>query len=111
MPSWDRLWSDFSQEELRLSLVSGSSTSNNKTPKVGKEQENVALVGEGKTKKGSSKGSGPKVEKKKKDPSEVKCYGRHEFGHYVSDCHHRKKKGKKKETTSANAYELSNKMD
>jgi len=35
--SWDRLWSQFTQEELRLSLVSGSSSSNNKTSNIEKK--------------------------------------------------------------------------
>ncbi|KAH9326462.1 hypothetical protein KI387_006640, partial [Taxus chinensis] len=41
LPSWDRLWSDFTQEELRLSLVNGA---NNKSQKSEVEQENVALA-------------------------------------------------------------------
>ena len=107
MPSWDQLWSDFTQEELRLSLVSGTSSKSHKSEA---EQENVALAGKGKAKKGSSKGSNPQGEKKKKDLSKVKCYGCHEFGHYVSDCPQRKK-GKKQTTASASADELSSRME
>ena len=80
----------FHQEEFRLSLVNGA----NKSQKNEVEQENVALVGNGKPKKGSSTGSNSQSEKKKKDLSKVKCFGCHEFGHYVSDCLERKK-GKK----------------
>ncbi|KAH9291810.1 hypothetical protein KI387_043003, partial [Taxus chinensis] len=82
LPSWDRLWTDFTQEEFRLSLVNGA----NKSQKSEGEQENVALAGKGKAKKGFSKGSNYQSEKKKKDLSKVKCFGCHEFGHYVSDC-------------------------
>ena len=74
------------------------------------EQENVALAGKGKAKKGSSKGSNSQSEKKKKDLSKVKCFGCHKFGHYVSDCPERKK-GKKQVAASASAEELSNRME
>ena len=45
MPSWDRLWEDFIQEETRRGYVQGN-TSHNKDDK-----ENVALVARGKKKK------------------------------------------------------------
>ncbi|KAH9311103.1 hypothetical protein KI387_026139, partial [Taxus chinensis] len=54
--------------ELRLSLVNGA---NNKSQKSEVEHENVALVGKGKAKKGSSKGSNYQGEKKKKDSSKI----------------------------------------
>ncbi|KAH9322750.1 hypothetical protein KI387_017389 [Taxus chinensis] len=103
--------SDDELEELRLSLVNGA---NNKSQKSEVEQENVALAGKGKAKKGSSKGSNSQGEKKKKDSSKIKCYGCHEFGHYVSDCPERKKnekKGKKQVAASASADELSSRME
>jgi len=74
LPGWDCLWSDFTQEELRLNLVNGISSNNDKTSKVEKEQENVALAGKGKAVKGSSKGSGQKGDKKK-ELSKIKCFG------------------------------------
>jgi hypothetical protein len=51
IPIWERLWNDFTQEELRV----GSSQASQ--PKV-EDEENLALVGKGKTKakKGSSWG-------------------------------------------------------
>ena len=55
--------------------------------------ENMALAGNGKAKKRSSKGPNPKGEKK--DLSKVKCYGCHEFNHYVNNCLQRKKTEKK----------------
>lgn len=39
LPSWDQLWSDFTQEEFRLSLLYGANT---KSQKSDVEQENVA---------------------------------------------------------------------
>jgi len=71
----------FTQEELRLSLVSGN---NNKNQKSEDQHENVALTGKGKVKKGSRRGPNPKGEKKK-DLSRLKCYDYHEFDHYVSN--------------------------
>ena len=73
------------------------------------EQENVALAGKGKAKNGSSKGSNSQSEKKK-DLSKVKCFGCHEFGHYVNDCPERKK-GKKQVEASASAEELSSRLE
>ena len=106
LPSWDRLWTDFTQEEFRLSLVNGA----NKSQKSEVEQENVALAGKGKAKKGSSKGTNSQSEKKKKDLSKVKCFGCHEYGHYVSDCPERKK-AKKQVAASASAEDLSTRME
>jgi hypothetical protein len=52
-PDWDRLWDDFTQEELRLGSLSG-----NNNHHKGEEEEIIALVGKGeaKTNKGSSNG-------------------------------------------------------
>ena len=74
------------------------------------EQENVALAGKGKAKKGSSKGTNSQSEKKKKDLSKVMCFGCHEYGHYVSDCPERKK-AKKQVAASASAEDLSTRME
>lgn len=51
LPDWECLWSDFTQEELRLSLVEASSSSG-KGAKVEKEEENLALA----SKSGKAKG-------------------------------------------------------
>lgn len=56
-----------------------------------KEEENIALVGKEKVKKGPNQGHGSKGEKKKKEMSKVKCFGCDEFGHYVTQCSKRKK--------------------
>lgn len=56
LPYWEHLWSDFTQEELRLNLVEGTTSSSGKGQKVKEEQENVTLLGKGKEKKGPSQG-------------------------------------------------------
>jgi hypothetical protein len=62
IPNWERLWDEFTQEELRF----GSSHADQ--PKV-EEEENLSLLGKGKfkMKKGSSWGQISKGEKKKEN--------------------------------------------
>ena len=82
MPSWERLWDDFVQEELRVGLVSSSG-------QRGAEEDTVVLVAKGNKKKINRKG--PKEGDKKKkgveqqqcDMSKVKCFAYQKFGHYV----------------------------
>lgn len=67
LPGWDRLWSDFTQEELRLSLVAGIN-SNNKVPKEKEEEdeENIAFASKGKEKKGPIRGKAQWEEKRRR---------------------------------------------
>lgn len=44
LPYWDYLWSDFTQEDLRLNLVEGTTHSSGEAMKVKEEQENVSLA-------------------------------------------------------------------
>ena len=81
MPSWEKLWDDFVQEELRVGSTSSS------THHGGGDSDIVALAAKGK-KKVSRKG--PKVGDKKKsrgeqqcDMSKVKCFACHKLGHYT----------------------------
>ena len=63
LPSWARLWDDFTQEGLR-----SSSTSTGQQKEV--DEENVAIVSKGGKKKGGSS-NGAKSEK---DMSKVRCF-------------------------------------
>ena len=91
LPSWDRLWDDFMQEETRRGLVQGSSSN-------GKEEEvSVALSATSKkSKKGPKGGAKQQRVELKKDPSRVGCYACNAFGHYAGQCPN-KKRGKQEE--------------
>ena len=56
LPSWDKLWDDFVQEETRRGLVQGSSSTSRE------DEKNVALTAKGKKKfkKGPKKGGAQK---------------------------------------------------
>jgi len=76
MPSWERLWDDFMQEELRF--ISGSTSQR----PVGEGDEDLALYAKGKKKIGQGARSGHKGGAKpqqsgsgqKRDMSKVKCF-------------------------------------
>lgn len=108
--SQDHLWSDFTQEEIRQSLISGNR--NVKTQKC-KDDEIVSLVGKGKAKKGSKKGS--KGEKKKNDFSKIHCFGCGQQGNHVFQFTNWKKrenkKGKNQTKTSIDIKVLSSRLE
>ena len=92
MPSWERLWDDFVQEELRVGL--GSSCGQQE-----RDEDTVALAAKGKKKKVIRKGPKEGDKKKKgkgeqqqRDMSKVKCFAYHKFAHYAVQCPNRKKK-------------------
>ena len=97
LPSWERLWSDLVQEEMRRNTRDGTSSK-------GKDEENFALVGKGK--KGQGKKSQTKLESsqggKKKDLSKIKCFNCHEFRNYATKFPH---KNSSKKTSRGGAGE------
>jgi hypothetical protein len=74
LPDWERLWDDFTQEELRVDASQASQ------PKS-EEEENVALH----AKKSSGAGGS-------RDMSKVRCFACHKTDHYANKCPTRKKK-------------------
>jgi hypothetical protein len=68
LPDWERLWDDFTQEELRVDASQASE------PKS-EEEENVALH----AKKNSGAGGS-------RDMGKVRCFACHKTGHYASKC-------------------------
>jgi hypothetical protein len=90
MPSWERLWDDFVQEELKIG--SGSTSQQHR----GDDGEDLALSAKGKkkTKKGP-KGEAKQQQKggeQQRDMSKVKCFACNKTRHYVGRCPNRKKK-------------------
>lgn len=111
LPDWTRLWVDFTQKEIRESLISGGQH------RDGGGDEELALAGQAEKSKGKSKqnqsgGGSSQGEGEKKDMSKVKCFTCHKYGHYFGQCPN-KKKGKRKTSTTASTQmdELSEKFE
>jgi hypothetical protein len=90
IPSWERLWDDFVQEENRI----GSGSTSQQHGEDG--DENVALSAKSKKKTKKGPKGGDKQQQKggeqKKDMSKVKCFACHKMGYYVGQCPNKKKK-------------------
>jgi hypothetical protein len=94
MPSWERLWDDFVQEELRCSSESSGQQC------ITEGDEDLALWSKGKKKVGKGARQGPKRgakpqqsgNGKERGMRKVKCFAYREMGHYVEQCPNKKKK-------------------
>jgi hypothetical protein len=94
MPSWERLWDDFVQEELRC--IFGSLGQEH----ISEGDEDLALWTKGKKKTGKGARQGPnggaKPQQsgngKERDMSIVRCFACGEMGHYDGQCPKKKKK-------------------
>jgi hypothetical protein len=82
LPGWERLWDDFTQEELRLDATQASQ------PKS-EEGENLAFH--------ANKGIGAGGSR---DMGKVKCFACHNIGHYASHCPNNNKEAEVAATTS-----------
>jgi hypothetical protein len=91
LPNWERLWDDFTQEELR---VDASQASQPKSEEE-EEEENVALHGK---KSSGARGS--------RDKGKVRCFAYHKTGHYASKCPNKKKKKKESEVAATASTEM-----
>jgi hypothetical protein len=96
MPTWERLWDGFVQEETRLI----SEASGHQQTVQGDEDLALSIKGKKKTIRGGRQGpkSGAPPQKgesssgKKRDMSSVRCFAYREMGHYAGQCPKKKKK-------------------
>jgi len=100
LPTWDRLWDAFVQEETRRGYIQGSTSGRRE------EEENVALAEKrkkGKFIKGPTGGdeSQGQGKKKGKNMGKVKCWNCQKMGHYAVTCPKKKKKGKTKDVAAS----------
>ena len=108
MPSWERLWDDFVQEELRCSF--GSSGKQH----ISEGDENLSLWTKGKKKTSKGARQGPKGGAKQqqsgggqeRDMSTVRCFACGEMGHYAGQCPKKKKKQQQDGTTATTEEEF-----
>jgi hypothetical protein len=95
MPTWERLWDDFVQEETRLT----SETSGQQQTLQGDEDLYLWTKGKKKVDKGARQGpkfgatpQGERSSGQKRDMRKVKCFFCKKMGHYAGQCPNRKKK-------------------
>ena len=107
LPSWDRIWNDFVEEETQRGIVKGISSTS------GEDEQNVALTTKGKKKfkKGPKKGGAKQYDGKRKDLSTIKCFACQKLGNYVGQCPHTKKKKQEQTTTSAEVEEFTTRFE
>jgi hypothetical protein len=109
MPTWDRMWDDFVQEEIRLATEASGQQ------QIGQGEEDLALWTKSKKKADRGGQQGPKFgaqpqgsgggesnNGQRRDMSKVKCFVCKKFGHYVGQCPN----GKKKDGNVATAKEI-----
>jgi hypothetical protein len=102
MPTWERLWDDFTQEEIREGSQRGEYKKKMKTTLPWQQRD------KGKSKKNSVEGTSSRQGNKKKfDTNKVKCFAWHQLGNFSSQCPNRKKGKPKKQmvaTTDMDAF-------
>jgi hypothetical protein len=120
LPTWERMWDDFAQEEIRLA----SESSGQRQQQSGQGGEDLALWAKGKKKTGRGGQQGPKTggqlqrsgggaessdgqdSSQRRDMSTVRCFACGEMGHYAGQCPKKKKKKKQQDGTAATAEEI-----
>jgi hypothetical protein len=102
MPTWERMWDDFVQEEIRLAAEASGQQQQQQQSVPG--VEDLALWTKGKKKTGRGGRQGPKFgappqggessnsSGQRRDMSTVRCFACGEMGHYAGQCPKKKKK-------------------
>jgi hypothetical protein len=100
MPTWERMWDDFVQEEIRLVAKASGQQQQQSVSGV----EDIAFWTKGKKKTGRGGRQGPKFgappqggesnnnSGQKRDVSTVRCFACGEMGHYAGQCAKKKRK-------------------
>jgi hypothetical protein len=120
LPTWERMWDDFVQEEIRLAAEASGQQQQQQT--VSGDEE-LALWTKGKKKTGRGGQHGPKTggqqqrsgggaessdgqdNSQRRDMSTVRCFACGEMGHYAGQCPKKKKK-KQQDGSAATAEEI-----
>jgi hypothetical protein len=101
MPTWERMWDDFVQEEIRLAAEASGQQQQQQTVSG---DEDLALWTKGKKKTDRGGRQGPKFgappqggessssSGQRRDMSTVRCFACGEMGHYAGQCPKKKKK-------------------
>ena len=79
LPSWDRVYDDFVQEETRRGFLQCNAL----TSREDEEDVDLTAKGKKKCKKGSKKGGAKQQDGQKKDLSTIKCFACRKMGHYA----------------------------
>jgi hypothetical protein len=121
LPTWERMWDDFVQEEIRLA----AEASGQQQQQTVSGDEELALWTKGKKKTGHGDRQGPKTggqpqrsgggaessngqgSSQGKDMSTVRCFACGEMGHYAGQCPKKKKKQQDGSATTAEEIEFS----
>jgi hypothetical protein len=112
MPTWERMWDDFVQEEIRLAAKASKQQQQQSVSGV----EDLSLWTKGKKKTSRGGQQGPKFggppqrgerssrSGQKRDMSTVRCFACGEMGHYAGQCP--KKKKKQQDVSAATTEEI-----
>jgi hypothetical protein len=125
LPTWERMWDDFAQEEIRLASEAPGQQQQQQT--VSGDEE-LALWTNGKKKTGHGGRQGPKTggqpqrsgggaessvgqgNSQRRDMSTVRCFACGEMGHYAGQCPKKKKKQQDGSVATAEEIEFSDRF-